>query len=319
VDPSTLTFDANGPAPAGVGTSLRQPLFSTAEQAPFVNKSTAAQSGLLIGFPASGFSFGVFADQGSTVMPAGNYNMGYACTPGPGAAPDRFWNVEIQVTTSAADAPGGFTWTPGGGATTTTTTTVAGATTTVAGATTTVAGATTTVAGATTTVAGASATGSVSPASPAPGGGYQVTFANCQSGETITFSQPESTPTSVTATCADASALTSGSVAGLLRPRQTASASATATFTAAPTVSGTYTVTMSGSISSQQTVTFVIAGTTSTTTAGGSPTGTTYPTAGTIPSTGSSTMALLVWGALLVIFGRMAILLGRKPKVLPSR
>lgn len=36
---------------------------------------------------------------------------------------------------------------------------------------------------------------------------------------------------------------------------------------------------------------------------------------GTLPRTGSSPMALAVWGVLLVVLGRMAILLGRQPEV----
>jgi hypothetical protein len=326
VDPSTLTWDVSGPVPAGTGAALRQPLFADAPGggAPFVNKTTAAQSGLLVGFPTTGFSFTVFGTDGATIVPPGNYNIGFACTKTPGALPDRFWNLEIVVTASASDTPGGFTWAPVAGATTTTTTTttatttttVAGATTTVAGATTTtVAGATTTtVAGATTTTVADGASGIVSPASPTPGGRYQVTYPNCFSGETITFSQPQSTPASVTAVCGSSGALTSGTVAGIRRPLQATTGTATGTFTAAPMVAGTYAVTMKGTQSALRTVTFVVvAGSTS----GGSGSGgSTSGSSGVIPSTGSSPTALIVWGALLVIFGRMAILLGRKPKVI---
>jgi hypothetical protein len=50
---------------------------------------------------------------------------------------------------------------------------------------------------------------------------------------------------------------------------------------------------------------------------GGSPSGGSFPvSAGTLPRTGSSPTALVVWGVLLLIFGRMAILLGRKPRVI---
>jgi len=36
---------------------------------------------------------------------------------------------------------------------------------------------------------------------------------------------------------------------------------------------------------------------------------------GQLPYTGNSPWSLVVWGAMLLVFGRMAILLGRKPKV----
>jgi LPXTG-motif cell wall-anchored protein len=39
---------------------------------------------------------------------------------------------------------------------------------------------------------------------------------------------------------------------------------------------------------------------------------------GTIPATGSSTTSIVVWGILLLVFGRMAILFGRKPKVISA-
>ncbi len=49
---------------------------------------------------------------------------------------------------------------------------------------------------------------------------------------------------------------------------------------------------------------------------GGSPSSGSFPVSGgTLPRTGSSPTALVVWGVLLLVFGRMAILLGRKPRV----
>ncbi|MEQ1786049.1 MAG: hypothetical protein ABL966_03265 [Acidimicrobiales bacterium] len=54
---------------------------------------------------------------------------------------------------------------------------------------------------------------------------------------------------------------------------------------------------------------------------GGAPTGGGTPLVEgvtTLPVTGGSTMSLFVWSVLLVIFGRMAVLLGRPPRVRPA-
>jgi hypothetical protein len=234
---------------------------------------------------------------------------------------DKYWNVEMTFAVDATDEPSGLTWTVASTPTTTTTvadsttTTVAGATTTtVAGATTTtVAGATTTtVAGATTTTVagGAAQAATLSPATPTAGGTYKVTHPNCRVGDTITVTQPQSKPTSVTATCAVP-------VAGLVRPQQAVTVgTATVTFTAAPTAAGSYTITSTGPNSGTRTATFTIVATsTNPGSTGGSPSGT---STGTIPATGSSTTSIIVWGVLLLVFGRMAILLGRKPKVIQA-
>ncbi|MEN9643495.1 MAG: hypothetical protein RL238_164 [Actinomycetota bacterium] len=160
VSPATLTFDSNGPAPAGTGAALRLPLFSTTGT-PIVDRTTAVETspgsgGLITGMPT--INFAVFGSSGPTVVPAGSYNIGFACTlgnPGPNQV-DKYWNVVLTFAVTPSDSPSGITWTVAGGTTPTTTaaptTTATGATTTTAaGATTTVAGATTTVAGDTTT------------------------------------------------------------------------------------------------------------------------------------------------------------------------
>jgi hypothetical protein len=46
---------------------------------------------------------------------------------------------------------------------------------------------------------------------------------------------------------------------------------------------------------------------------------TTIDPPGSLVVTGRSPAALLVWGGLFLVFGRMAVLLGRRPKVLPAR
>jgi len=262
------------------------------------------------------------------VVEPGTYFVGIACYNGSDLANAKYWATKINVTTAAGAGPFGFTWATDTSQTTTTTTTAAAATTTVAATTTTDAGGTTTTiaGGTTTTVAGGTttttpvaggATATVTPATPTPGGSYTVGFPNCTVGEIITFSQPQSTPASVTGTCRAASALSGDGPTGIRRPAQLTTGTATGSFTAAPTAPGSYTVTMTGTSSPQRTVTFVIAAAATPVVGGSSTGGSTSGSTGTIPSTGSSTTALIVWGVLLLVFGRMVILLGRKPKVRP--
>ena len=65
----------------------------------------------------------------------------------------------------------------------------------------------------------------LSPSPPALGAPFQVTFTNCTIGETVTFTQPQSTPSTVVVTCAAVSGAATGPGLG----------QATASFTAAPT------------------------------------------------------------------------------------
>jgi hypothetical protein len=319
-DPATLTYNAAGP----VGSGFTQPLFDR-NGTPVVARNTAPDTGLILTIPSINFS--VF---GPGTIPAGQYFIGIACTKL--GETESFWSSTVEVTVDGANGgtsevqvalvaapPPSSTTTTTTVADSTTTTSVDGGTTTttVSGGTTT----TTDVAGTTTsTVAGGSTNATVTPASPTPGGSYSVGFPSCQVGETITFSQPESTPASVTDVCEASSALTSGSVAGLRMPAQAATGTATGNFTAAPTAPGSYTVTMTGTVSAQRTTTFVIVGASTPVTGGNTGANTTGSSTGSsggsIPSTGSSTTSLIVWAVLLLVFGRMAILLGRKPKVL---
>ena len=309
-DPATFVYNADGPTVPGGGVAPSFPLVSTSGINQ-VNRNTAADTGAggLI-TPIPGFNLGIYG----AALPDGDYSIGFACS----LAGDtvRFWTTSITVAAgsySTSTAPTTTTTVAGSTTTTTaagaTTTTVAGATTTtVAGATTTtVAGATTTT---TTTVAGSAQAATLSPAAPTAGGTYKVTHPNCRVGDTITVTQAQSTPATQTATCAVP-------VAGLVRPQQTPTiGTATVTFTAAPTAAGTYTVTSTGPNSGTRTVTFTIAAASNPgASTGGNPSGT---STGTIPATGSSTTSIIVWGMLLLVFGRMAILLGRKPKVIQA-
>ena len=221
VSPASLTFDSNGPAPAGTGANLRLPLFATTGT-PIIDRTTAVETspgsgGLITGMPT--INFAVFGSSGPTVVPAGQYNIGFACTlgnPGPNQV-DKYWNVVLTFAVTPSDTPSGITWTVA--ASTPTTTTTAAPTTTAVGATTTTAagGTTTTVVGATTTVA---------------------------VGDTTT-----------TAFGSDTTFVDSGSG---------------------------------------------------------------FPTFdGSLPTTGRSPIPVIVWGLLLLVFGRMAILLARPLKVIP--
>ena len=314
-DPATLTFTPSG-FPIGAGgftTALRKP-----DGSPIVNQNPGLTDGILAPPSQVAFVGATFAS-----LSAGDYWIGLACTKADVNATiqtAKYWVSKVTITAAAGAGPYNFTFAPASTATTTTTvagattTTVAGATTTtVAGTTTTtVAGATTTtVAGATTTTTVAAQAATLAPAVPTAGASYKVTHPNCRVGDTITVTQPQSTPPSATATCALP-------VAGLVRPEQAAAlGTATVTFTAAPTTPGTYTVTSTGATSGTRTAMFTIVGATPTTLAstGGIPSG---GSIGSIPATGSSTTSIIVWGILLLVFGRMAILFGRKPKVISA-
>ncbi|MDO9176642.1 MAG: hypothetical protein Q7V62_17685 [Actinomycetota bacterium] len=161
VDLDTLTFGLTGPIPSATGANYRQPLYTSAGSSR-VNKTTAVNTGLLIGLPILSFEW--IGTDGTTVLPAGTYNLGYACTKGAASATqlDKYWNVQFTVTAAAADVPAGLAWSVSAAVptTTTTSTTVGATTTTGAGATTTTTGSgtTTTVSGSTTTTIRATTT-----------------------------------------------------------------------------------------------------------------------------------------------------------------
>lgn len=111
VDPSTLTFDADGPTPAGVGASFRQPLYD-AFGSPAVSMLTAPASpspgpGPIINIPD--FKYSVFAPGD---IPAGVYNVGVACTQGPPGPSQmkNFYNVQKTFTTNASGGPAQVDW-----------------------------------------------------------------------------------------------------------------------------------------------------------------------------------------------------------------
>jgi hypothetical protein len=106
----------------------------------------------------------------------------------------------------------------------------------------------------------------------------------------------------------------------------TSSTSSTTTTTAACTGSTTTTTACTGSTTTttgSTTTTTHGAGVTSTSTDSGVLGSSASPLSGTplvsasLPRTGASTTALVFWAVLLLVFGRMAILLGRTPTVIP--
>ena len=225
IDPSTLTFSNSGPLPAGSGAAFVQPLYSSVGS-PWVNKTTAVSTGLLVGLPVLSFAWA--ADVGGiTFLPAGIYNIGFACTKGTASATqlDKYWNTQITIAASAADVPAGLTWTASSGQSTTTTTTTTAASSTT----------TTTISGATTTTVASATTTTI------------------RSGTTTAVLGGASTTINVSTTLFGSGA---GSATG-----------------------------------------------------GGR----------TIVATGSSPISIVVWAILLLVFGRMALLLGRPLRVLPPK
>ena len=95
VDPATLTYTGTGPVSGGA--AFTQPLFTTGGS-PIINKNTAVTTGLITGMSTS--TLGVF---GPGFVPAGAYNIGYACTLA--GATVSYWNAPITITTNVAGGP----------------------------------------------------------------------------------------------------------------------------------------------------------------------------------------------------------------------
>jgi hypothetical protein len=327
VDPTTLKFDNNGPTPQATKTNFREPLFDV-NTIPYVNAQTAAATspggpGPIINIPT--FNFKVYSPGD---IPAGTYNVGIACTLGPPTSNtqlDKYWNVQMTFATSSADSPAQVTWTaqaPSGGTTTTTTgsggstttTTAAGGTTTTTRAgstttttasggttTTTAPGATTTTAfGTTTTTTASQATATLldgagnsiaANSSLTPGQQVTISATGFTSGETTTITV-QSDPITLGSSVADSTGKVSKSVT---IPTSLAAGSHTLTVTGtARTATFPFTIAASSSASGSSS-------------SGGS----TGSSSGSLPFTGSSPLSMVLWAALLLAFGRIAVLLGR--------
>ncbi len=173
-------------------------------------------------------------------------------------------------------------------------------------------------AGATSLPAGAYNVGLACTTASAPGGNLdnywnvQMTFAadpaDTPAGVTWTVEDPAVTTTTTTTTTT-----TSTTTTTTMKPP---TGSSTTTTVKPPTGSSTTTATTTTTTSVAGSPSSGTGSTTGGTTSGGSPSGSSFAGPATLPPTGSSTTSLVVWGLLLVTFGRMAVLLGRKPKVL---
>lgn len=296
VDPASLTFGATGPLPEGTGAAFRQPL-QAALGNPYVNGLTDLKvepdpGGNISGLPA--FDFSVFGADGPQLVPAGTYNLGIACTLGPPSATqiDKYWNVQMAIAHDAADEPAGLTWTV-----------------------------------AETQAESTTLTLEVTPADGADPGEEVSITATVEPGAadgTVTFLDGETD----LGTAPVEEAVATITVEDLAEGDHVLSA------TFAPDEPTAYLP------STSDTIAYVVAADGATTTSTSDPTSTTTTTTGPtpvsvgdsgfsggsptlssmgqLPRTGGSTLSTVLWGALLVVFGRMAVLLGRTPVVIPA-
>jgi hypothetical protein len=318
VDPASLQFDSTGPAPNGFGSSFRQPLYDSTSN-PYVNAQTATATtpggpGPIINIPT--FNFNVYE---AGQIPAGPYNVGIACTKGAASATqlDKYWNVQMTFTTAASDRPAQVTWTAANAAPSTTTTTAASGgstTTTAAGATTSTTnpGGTTTTTnasgGSTTTTAasGGTTTTTISATATATDSSGAAIAANSTltGGQSLTISGTGFTPGETVTAAANSTPVTLGTVVADSTGKATASVVIPTSLAA-----GAHTLTLTGA-SKTATFPFTIAGSSPGSTSGSS-SGSSNSAGPSLPLTGSDPWGMLVWAALLVVFGRMAMLLGR--------
>ena len=96
VDAGTITYA--GGSPVAQGTAFIQPLFSIAGS-PVTDQLTTVTTALITGVPSMSIG-GVFP---AGFVPAGNYNIGFACTLA--GATTSFWSTPIVITTNAAGGP----------------------------------------------------------------------------------------------------------------------------------------------------------------------------------------------------------------------
>ena len=248
VDPGTLTFDANGPVPNDFGASFRQPLYQTNGSA-YVEAQTAPANpapgpGPVINLPAFDFS-----QYDASLLPAGTYNIGIACTKPGGPSDtqqDKYWNVQI---TFASD----LSWTTVAAATTTTTpTTVAPTTSTTAAPTTTTAPTTSTTVAPTTTTTTVPTTTTTAPTTTTTA---RPTTTTTVAPTTTTIARPTTTttvaPTTTSTTAAPVTTSTSAApTTTTVAPRPTGAPGTTTTTAAVTTTttlgSGTTTTTTAG-------------------------------------------------------------------------
>lgn len=306
IDPTSLEFlGSAGPQPEAFGAPLaefRQPLYdvfgSPFNAAQTANAEDDDGPGLIVNIPA--FSLAVFEE--ATNLPLGEYNAGIACW-GPGADPglDKFWNVRFTVEANANDAgPVGISWTAEQSAASSTTVEL-----------------------------------EVDPAGQAEEGEEVVMTATLTpadaSGE-VTFTAGEdevgtaAVDQGVATLVVDDLPVGQHVLAAAFSPAaggdHLASTSPEMTYEIVASGTGTTTTTTVEGATTSTTPSTTAPGSSAPTTAlavsgGGSGGPSTGSPLTSLPLTGAS-MSMGVWGLLLVVFGRMAVLLGRTPAVLPS-
>lgn len=299
VDPATIRFDSAGPVGNQFGepqATFRQPL-SDANGTPYIAGQTANASpppgpGPITGLPA--FSFSAFTDlAGGFGIPPGTYNLGVGCfvpaAGAEGAAMEDFWNVVITVATDTADpGPADIAWS---------------------------------------VVAPPESTSVVLSTDPSAGAapGDEV--------ELLATVLPDDAPGTITfrdggVDLGPAVAVAAGAAAMTTDDLGAGDHVLSATFTPAdgsgfaPSTSSEvpFSVVVGGAATTSTTAggssTTTLAGATTTTAIGGGGVSTGSPL-GSLARTGGS-ISMVVWGGLMVLFGRMAILLGRRPSVRPA-
>ena len=307
-DPNDLTFNSEGPNPITLGTpqaNFQSPLYDTTHT-PYASALTAPAvpatgPGLITNIPA--FHLATLID-GSDLLPEGEYNIGIACwhtvtADNPTAVLDKFWNAVITVEIDPAVAgPAGVTWTAEVAPTATEVDLEAdpedeaevGDEVTL-----------------TATVTPDEATGTITFRDDGTALGAAV---NVEDGE-ASFETDDLDLGDHTLT-ADftpaAAAVFAPSTSDELEYTILAQGAATTTSTTTGGSSTTSTTTAGGSTTTSTTS---VTATTPTTRAGGPTTGV---NASNLARTGFS-FPIAVWGVLLVILGRMAVLLGRPPRV----
>lgn len=259
----------------------------------------AGQPGIISGIPQFTFEFNLPGE-----IPAGSYQVGVVCTKDGGQTLDTYYVTGMTVTADAAGGPAEITWaeaTLGGGGTTTTT--VDGSTTTTVDGST-----TTTVGGSTTTT-----TGVVVKVGPplvlsadtvVAGGAVDVTGTEWEPGSDVEVALDGSgDPVSLGTLTADADGKISGplTIPGNSEPGLHT--------IAALGINGSGELMASGAKLTVEAATQV--------TYGGTPSAASpVSTAGQLPFTGSSPIPMVAWAVALLLFGRMAMLMGKRPKVI---
>ncbi|MCU1366470.1 MAG: hypothetical protein JWN39_2109 [Ilumatobacteraceae bacterium] len=311
VDTSTMKYDATGPIVSGG--AFGAPQYTTAG-AGVVNLLPAVSPvGVIDGIPT--VSYAVYSPGD---IAAGQYKVGVSCTLNNETV--SFWQSVIKVEADGGDATG-IKWsldeTPAPTATTTTTTTtttIAPATTTTVVTTTTV-HATATTAPATTTTVAATTTSAGGTTTQAPTEAQVLAMSVASLGVSTQVTAGQQ----VTMTY---SGLPSGAAADIYiasTPVRLASTTATSdgristSVTIPSTMTGEHSLALvvpSANVAVRQSISIVAAPTTATATT--TPTVAALPvTNQTLATTGSSPLPILIWAALLLVFGRMVILLGR--------